>query len=448
MTANLVSGFSPIQDLIPTNAASAKGTADADFSNVLKNSTDAENSQTPDTKADKPVAKDEVDKTNTETDKTDKVEAKDEPQKSTKADDKAGTTDETKDSTEGLDEEQIEAVAQAVATMVQTIAEVLDVPTEVVTEAIETLGIEPEQILDSKVIPQIAIEVTGADDMMQIMTDENLYADVKELMADADTILAQTADELNIPVDELMEKIEDEVLMPKTDVNEEGRQTTDFDATDLISDEIEFAEVETVKEAPKTSKQNAGNSRHESAQSPFSQTITETLKEAVNARVEETTFSYTTVSTEQIMEQVTENLKLSMNEDMTQMEMQLHPASLGNVKVQVAAKDGVITASFTTQNEQVKAALEAQVVQLKEQMNEQGIKVAAIEVTVSAHAFERNLNEQGGRDNGSNSQAKAKKVRGINLNELSDEELDEIDEEDKVVADMMARQGNTVDYMA
>ena len=74
---------------------------------------------------------------------------------------------------------------------------------------------------------------------------------------------------------------------------------------------------------------------------------------------------------------------------MTQMEMELHPASLGNVRVQVAAKDGVITANFTTENESVKAALETQVVTLKNQLEEQGIKVEAVEVTVSSNAFER-----------------------------------------------------------
>ena len=89
--------------------------------------------------------------------------------------------------------------------------------------------------------------------------------------------------------------------------------------------------------------------------------------------------------------------------------------------------------------------------QLKEQMNEQGIKIEAVEVTVSSHAFERNLNDNGQNRNGQpETEAKRKRVRGINLGSGGIEELDmdELDEEDKVTADMMARQGNTVDYMA
>jgi flagellar hook-length control protein FliK len=82
-------------------------------------------------------------------------------------------------------------------------------------------------------------------------------------------------------------------------------------------------------------------------------------------------------------------------------------------------------------------------------MTEQGIKIEAVEVTVSAHAFERNLNE-GGEERGGQSEAEAKKkkVRGINLTDADLSDLEDLDEEDKVTADMMARQGNTVDYMA
>ena len=81
-------------------------------------------------------------------------------------------------------------------------------------------------------------------------------------------------------------------------------------------------------------------------------------------------------------------------------------------------------------------------------MNEQGIKVEAVEVTVSAHAFERNLSDNGqNRGEQPEAEAKRKRVRGINL-DGGIEDIEELDEEDQVTADMMRRQGNTVDYMA
>ena len=181
----------------------------------------------------------------------------------------------------------------------------------------------------------------------------------------------------------------------------------------------------------------------------FAQTVIDNLKAVTEARVNENTSDFgRTISAQDIYEQVMSNLKLTMKADMTQMEMELHPASLGNVRVQVAAKDGVITASFTTENESVKAALETQVLTLKNQLEEQGIKVEAVEVTVGSHAFERNLSENGegsGNPEGENNKSKP---RSIDLSRLSEDDIESLGDEDRVTADMMAREGNTVNYLA
>ena len=93
--------------------------------------------------------------------------------------------------------------------------------------------------------------------------------------------------------------------------------------------------------------------------------------------------------------------------------------------------------------------LEAQIVELKETMNEQGIKVEAIEVNVAAHAFEENLSKEG--DNSSDYESRgSKKRRSINLNEIDD--IDDIDndgdDEIRIAREMMMHNGTTVDYMA
>lgn len=150
--------------------------------------------------------------------------------------------------------------------------------------------------------------------------------------------------------------------------------------------------------------------------------------------------------TQNIMRQIMDYMKLQLNADTTNLEMHLHPESLGTLHVQVEAKAGVITASFITQNEAVKAALESQIVQLKESFEEQGVKVEAIEVMVQSHAFERNL-EQGREQNQGNSEpSKKARVRRINLNDLP--AMDDMEAEDALAADMLAAGGSTVDYTA
>ena len=132
------------------------------------------------------------------------------------------------------------------------------------------------------------------------------------------------------------------------------------------------------------------------------------------------------------------------------MEMQLHPASLGNLQLQVKAKEGIITAQFTTENEAVKQVLEAQVIQLKERLEASGVKVEAVEVMVASHGFERNL-EKGSSGEQNNYTAKKVARRKINLNIMDEEdlELENVEKQARdIQVDMMRRNGNTLDYMA
>ncbi len=165
------------------------------------------------------------------------------------------------------------------------------------------------------------------------------------------------------------------------------------------------------------------------------------------AAVEQTAMERFT-STEDIMNQITEYIKINLKSDVQEMELQLHPASLGSVNVQIAAKDGVITAQFTAQNETVKAAIESQLVQLRTQFEEQGIKVDAVEVTVANYRFEQSFS--GKEENpGEGSKNGKKGPRRINLNDMNLEELpEEMEDSERIAADMMARNGNTVDYTA
>ena len=116
--------------------------------------------------------------------------------------------------------------------------------------------------------------------------------------------------------------------------------------------------------------------------------------------------------------------------------------------VQIASKDGAITAQFTTQNEAVRAVIETQLIQLKEQFEEQGIKVDAVEVTVASHEYGQQFS-QGDADANQKQGKSAKSTRKINLDEIDeDDELVEMEESERIAVEMMKANGNTVDYTA
>jgi flagellar hook-length control protein FliK len=124
------------------------------------------------------------------------------------------------------------------------------------------------------------------------------------------------------------------------------------------------------------------------------------------------------------------------------MEIQLNPENLGKVNLTVVSKNGQLTASFVTENQITKEALENQLQTLKENMNNQGIKVEAIEVTVSNFSFgQSNQTESGSK------QQKGSTKKSINLDDFNyaDEELTD---EQLLAAKVLEQSGGSVDYTA
>jgi flagellar hook-length control protein FliK len=172
----------------------------------------------------------------------------------------------------------------------------------------------------------------------------------------------------------------------------------------------------------------------------------------VEAPVAETEapLSYTSVDALDLIEQVAENVKVVLANDSTSMEMQLNPENLGKIYLNVSTKEGMVNAQIAAQNEAVKEALETQIATLRENLNQAGVKVDAIEVTVASHEFEKNLeqNEHRGeqqQDEEESAQPSARRsIRMDSLDELSGL----MTEEEILAAQIMKDNGNSVDLTA
>ena len=92
-------------------------------------------------------------------------------------------------------------------------------------------------------------------------------------------------------------------------------------------------------------------------------------------------------SLREIANQVLEQIKIVIRPEQTNMELQLNPEHLGRVHLTVTEKEGMMTASFTTQTQVAKEALESQMTTLRETLKNQGIQIEAIEVTVAEFGF-------------------------------------------------------------
>lgn len=166
--------------------------------------------------------------------------------------------------------------------------------------------------------------------------------------------------------------------------------------------------------------------------------------------ITENTSSYVSVDTVQIIEQIVERVRVSHVVDAPTIEMQLNPENLGKMYVNISSKQGVINAQIAATNDSVKEALEAQIVELKETLNQAGVKVDAIEVTIASHEFERNLEQgQSREEQEAERQEELKNHNRRSLDASSVEELAGVmSEEETLIAQIMRDNGNSVDYMA
>ena len=97
----------------------------------------------------------------------------------------------------------------------------------------------------------------------------------------------------------------------------------------------------------------------------------------------------------------------------------------------------------------VKEAIETQIIALKENLNQAGVKVDAVEVTVASHEFERNLEQNNTKDEQQAMYQEKNSNRRKNIDSsILDNQVGIMTEEETLVAKMMLENGNTIDYTA
>lgn len=252
-------------------------------------------------------------------------------------------------------------------------------------------------------------------------------------------------------------------------------QTTDDKTNDLadMSDET-FDSVKntgteaTAKTNPGQNAQNQPNSNTNSnAQHNTAFTANQPTQPVVNEMRSEADVrpaSYTTpvnIDTQDIMRQMVSGVRTAVTERITTMEMQLNPENMGKMTVRVSSEEGQVTAHINLENENVRTAMENQMGILKANLEAQGIKVNEVTVTADAHEFERNLEEgqeasmtdTGAGNSGAFQEEEEGRRRGghlgnIDMRNLDDGSLANLTEDERLAAQIMREQGNTISINA
>lgn len=404
---------------------------------------------------------------------------------------------EEQDKPEVVDEETLAQIQEALAKIMMMLEEMIGVSPEEMEQTLEALGMDTADLMQGN-LSELILGLTGEDSIGMVMKEDlfQLVQDVNQTVNEAwqqlEELTGMSREQLQnalrsfekqkpvveepADVETVMQNPYEEVEQFSTNMQESAEEMTvvsDKDSKEKViafedhSDNVKRTDIETKDESeisqevetiqPEKKPKQETDEKHSFEQNSQNQKFaTDVNQNTEEIASQENTISYTDVDTDSIMKQIADYVKIQKNEDMTQMEMQLHPASLGTIKISLATKGGAVTAQFTAQNEAVKQALETQVTQLRTNLEEQGVKIDAIEISVASHQMERNLDQ-----NGQNQQEQQNKEEDERINKIrrkninlrawanGDEEIDEIEDEDtKLTVEMMTMYGNSMDLLA
>lgn len=354
-----------------------------------------------------------------------------------------------------------EDVAQAVSDIKDKIKETMDVSDEDIENAMEQLGIGIVDLLDPQSVTDLVIALSGNSDSLEFLTDASAVANLEDIINTVDEVTQNLTETYNIDITSVKDIVKDfendsdEAVASEQSVN---KQITDYQddkqnekavtedtkesITDVIAEKTEVKSEAAFTDEKKNDSDTHLQDKNNDGIEKITSDMTQSIQKAFSEVVDETS----AVNEVDIVRQVVEQIKVTTTQQLSSIEVMLNPENLGKVHVAVTAKQGIVTAQLTAQNEQVKAALENQMTALKEQFNNQGVKVEAVEITVQSHGFESEQNLEG--NNSNQAQQEKKSHRKLDLSSL--EGLDESDmtSEEIRAKDAIVNGNSSVEYSA
>ena len=342
--------------------------------------------------------------------------------------------------TNEVPEEAMEAVATLVVQIRQVICETLGITDEQLTETMEALDLKDADLLDRDSLQQIFLNLNQADPT-EFLTNEGMFQEFTDLVQTVE----QTVDAAEISPEEVRKVLESlqneeatveadaEVIDFAADYIEEKlpeQETQDEDAVEATTENVEAKTLE-ASEQTKTESGESGTEGHKAAaKKEGNVTIVSSENDAnVKSVFIDTLANYAanetgeanaelTAQVREIANQIMEQIKITIRPEQTNMELQLNPEHLGRVNLTITEKEGAMTAQFTTQSEVAKEAIESQMAALRESLQNQGIKVEAIEVTVSEFGFRQ---DEEARQNGNGEPEKRRKAGTFQVEDVEED---------------------------
>ena len=333
------------------------------------------------------------------------------------------------------------------------IKEEFDVSDEDIKVAMELLGLTALDLLSTAKVAELIEQLTGTDaltlitneDMMQSFN--NIINVVDEANADIAGMLGVKTEEVGIVLgqNDIAPVVNSEDTAKQDNVKESDAKNADDNINQTVDNQESLSEVLAKKittESDGKAKNNMSESNEANNKVTYADVADNMISNITDTFADIITEDISTVKEADIVNQVIDSVKLMASRELTSMKVMLNPEHLGSVHITVTARNGIVSAQIAAQNEQVKTALENQMVTLREQFESQGLKVDAVEITVMAHSFEAGQNF--GQSESERKQGESKVHRKLDLSSFDDE----LEEDLESTAPAPKAEGSSVEYLA
>lgn len=333
------------------------------------------------------------------------------------------------------------------------IKEEFDVSDEDIKAAMELLGLTALDLLSTAKVAELIEQLTGTD-ALTLITNEDMMQSFNNIINVVDDANADIADMLGVKTEEVGIVLEQNNIAPvvnsedtakQDNVKESDAKNADDNINQTVDNQESLSEVLAKKittESDGKAKNNMSESNEANNKVTYADVADNMISNITDTFADIITEGISTVKEADIVNQVIDSVKLMASRELTSMEVMLNPEHLGSVHITVTARNGIVSAQIAAQNEQVKTALENQMVTLREQFESQGLKVDAVEITVMAHSFEAGQNF--GQSESERKQGESKVHRKLDLSSFDDE----LEEDLESTAPAPKADGSSVEYLA
>lgn len=333
------------------------------------------------------------------------------------------------------------------------IKEEFDVSDEDIKAAMELLGLTALDLLSTAKVAELIEQLTGTD-ALTLITNEDMMQSFNNIINVVDDANADIADMLGVKTEEVGIVLEQNNIAPvvnsedtakQDNVKESDAKNADDNINQTVDNQESLSEVLAKKittESDGKARNNMSESNEANNKVTYADVADNMISNITDTFADIITEGISTVKEANIVNQVIDSVKLMASRELTSMEVMLNPEHLGSVHITVTARNGIVSAQIAAQNEQVKTALENQMVTLREQFESQGLKVDAVEITVMAHSFEAGQNF--GQSESERKQGESKVHRKLDLSSFDDE----LEEDLESTAPAPKAEGSSVEYLA